>query len=210
MGCRVLLADDHTLFRQGLRALLEREGFEVVGEAGDGSEAVRFARELRPDVAVLDLAMPRLNGMDAARELRAALPLMRTVLLTVHNDQQYVVAALNAGVKGYVLKTQASTDLVEAIRSAMKGDRYLSPGLSTGVAEAIARDGGAAPDPLTMREREVLQLVAEGKSSRVIGQILKISPKTAEAHRTRIMKKLGIHETAGLVRYAIRNGLIEA
>lgn len=210
MRCRVLLADDHPLFRQGVRALLEREGFEVIAEAGDGAAAVRLARDLQPDVAALDLSMPILNGVDAARELRTDLPKIRTVLLTVHAENQYVLAALRAGVTGYVLKNQASADLVQAIQSAAKGERYLSPGVSAVVVEAFLNQTDVPPDPLSPRERQVLQLVAEGKSTRAIAELLGVSVKTAESHRTRIMKKLEIHETAGLVRYAIRHGIVEA
>jgi DNA-binding NarL/FixJ family response regulator len=206
---RILLADDHTLVRQGLRALLEREGLEVVAEAGDGQAAVRVARERCPDVAVLDFSMPLLNGRDAAREILRACPRTRAILLTMHSEDQYVLDALQAGVKGYVLKAQASEDLVRAIHEVQRGMMYLSPGVSQAVVDASLNKAELPRDPLTSREREVLQLVAEGKSTKEIAKLLAISFKTAESHRTRIMKKTDIHETAGLVRYAVRRGLIQ-
>lgn len=209
MACRILLADDHTLFRQGVRALLEREGLSVVAEASDGSEAVRLARDLRPDAAVLDVSMPVRNGIEAARELRTLRPPVPALLLTVHFETPYVAEAFRAGAAGYVLKTQASSDLAQAIRAVVRGERYVSPGVSDAVVDAI-RDGAAAARPvLTGRERQLLQLVAEGRSTRAIAALLGVSPKTAESHRARVMKKLGIHETAGLVRYAVREGLVE-
>ncbi|PYM07581.1 MAG: DNA-binding response regulator [Candidatus Rokuibacteriota bacterium] len=210
MPLRVLLADDHLLFRQGLRALLEREALHVVGEADNGHEAVRLARELRPDVAVLDLAMPLLNGLDAAREIHQASPRTRTILLTMHTEDPYVGKALQAGIKGYVLKTQASADLIQAIREVHRGAIYLSPGVSRAVVDAYLAKTELPIDPLTARERQVLQLVAEGKTTKEVAVLLGISVKTAESHRTRIMQKLDIHETASLVRYAIREGLTQA
>ena len=210
MPLRVLLADDHLLFRQGLRALLEREALHVVGEADNGHEAVRLARELRPDVAVLDLAMPLLNGLDAAREIHQASPRTRTILLTMHTEDPYVGKALQAGIKGYVLKTQASADLIQAIREVHRGAIYLSPGVSRAVVDAYLAKTELPIDPLTARERQVLQLVAEGKTTKEVAALLGISVKTAESHRTRIMQKLDIHETASLVRYAIREGLTQA
>lgn len=209
MPIRVLLADDHLIVRQGLRDLLDREGFKVVGEAGDGREAVRLAREHRPDVAVLDLSMPLLNGLDAAREILHASPRTAPILLTMHTEDTYVVDALSAGVRGYVLKTQAAADLVQAIRDVSRGNVYLSAQLAGVLAHAVTHKAAASPDPLTPREREVLQLVAEGKTTKEIASLLGVSVKTAESHRARIMDKLNIHETAGLVRYAIRRGLIQ-
>ncbi len=209
MPIRILLADDHAIVREGLRALLEREGFEVVGEAGDGHEAIQGAERLRPDVAVLDLAMPLLNGLEAARTILRSLPQTRTILLTVHTEDQYVLEALRAGISGYVLKTQAKADLVQAIREVSKGGIYVSPGVSRTLVQAYLARADLPPDPLTPRERQVLQLIAEGKTTKEIARLLGVSVKTAEAHRTRIMAKLDIHETAGLVRYAIRRGLIQ-
>ena len=209
MPTRILLADDHTLVRQGLKALLEGKGFEVVAEAGDGQEAVRAARERCPDIAVLDFSMPLLNGRDAAREILRVCPRARAILLTMHAEDQYVLDALQIGVRGYVLKAQAADDLVLAIREVQRGMMYLSPGVSQAVVNASMSRTELPRDPLTSREREVLQLVAEGKSTKEIARLLAISFKTAESHRTRIMKKTDIHETAGLVRYAVRRGLIQ-
>jgi len=206
---RILLADDHLIFRQSLKGLLEREGFQIIGEAADGQEAVRRARDLSPDVAVLDLAMPLLNGLDAAREIVRASPRTRPILLTMHTEDPYVMEALRAGIKGYVLKTQPSTDLVQAIQEVSRGRIYLSPGISRTVVDAYLAKTELPPDPLSPREREVLQLVAEGKTTKEIARLLGVSVKTAENHRTRIMAKLDIHETAGLVRYAIRHGIIQ-
>jgi DNA-binding NarL/FixJ family response regulator len=206
---RILLADDHAIVRQGLKALLEREGFAVVAEADDGQAAVRLARERCPDVAVLDFSMPLLNGLDAAVEIIRACPRAKAILLTMHTDDHYVLSALQAGVKGYVVKTQASSDLVRAIHEVLRGMMYLSPGISQAVVQAYLAKSEMPRDPLTSREREVLQLVAEGKSTKEVAGLLGISFKTAESHRTRILKKLDLHETAGLVRYAVRRGLIQ-
>ena len=209
MPTRILLADDHLIVRQGLKALLEREGFSVVAEVADGQEAIRSARERCPDIAVLDFGMPLLNGLGAAREILQACPRAKAILLTMHTEDHYVLEALQAGVKGYVVKTQASADLIRAIHEVLRGMMYLSPGVSQAVVEAYLAKSELPVDPLTPREREVLQLVAEGKSTKEIAQLLGISFKTAESHRTRIMKKTSIHETAGLVRYAVRRGLIQ-
>ncbi len=209
MPTRILLADDHQIVRQGLKALLEREGFAVVAEVADGQEAIRAARERCPDVAVLDFGMPLLNGLGAAQQILHACPRAKAILLTMHTEDHYVLEALQAGVKGYVVKTQASADLIRAIHEVQRGMMYLSPGISQAVVDAYLAKSDVPPDPLTAREREVLQLVAEGKSTKEIAQLLGISFKTAESHRTRIMKKTSIHETAGLVRYAVRRGLIQ-
>ena len=206
---RVVLADNHALVRQGLRALLEAEGLQVVGEAADGLEAVRLAESLHPDVALLDVGMPLLNGIDAAREIQRVSRSTRTTLLTRHDEDQYVTEALRAGVKGYVLKRQAATDLVAAIRQACRNEVYLSPGISRAVVSAYRAREEVSTEPLTPRERQVLQLVGEGKSTKDVAALLGISVKTAESHRTRLMRKLDIHETASLVRYAIRRGLVQ-
>ena len=210
MPTRVLLADDHLIVRQGLRALLEGEGFEVMAEVGDGQEAVKAARQRCPDVAVLDYAMPALNGLDAAREMLRVCPRAKAILLTMHTDDRYVLEALRAGIKGYVVKTQAAADLVRAIQEVRRGMMYLSPGISQTIVQAFLTKSDVPADPLTQREREVLQLVAEGNTTKQVAGRLGISFKTAESHRMRIMKKLDVHETAGLVRYAVRRGLIQA
>ena len=209
MTIRVVLADDHQLVRQGLKALLEREGFQVAGEASDGQEALRLVPNVCPDVAIFDISMPILNGLDAARELKKSAPRTKTVLLTQHDEDQYVTEALRAGVRGYVLKNQAATDLVHAIQQVCRGEIYLSPSISRTVVEAFLSKTALPTDPLTSRERQILQLIGEGKSSKEIAALLGISIKTAESHRTRLMRKLDIHELASLVRYAIRRGLVQ-
>lgn len=208
MPCRVLLADDHQIFRQGLRRLLEAAGHEIVGEASDGREALKLARTLCPDIAVLDLSMPLLNGLDAGREMRRFAPEIKIILLTMYTDKGYVLQALRAGARGYVLKTQAAEDLILAIRQILRGETYLSPGVAASVVDAVLENASAAADPLTARERQILQLVAEGNTTKEIARLLNVSFKTAESHRNHIMKKLDIHEVAGLVRYAIRQGLL--
>ncbi len=209
MATRILLADDHAIVRQGLRLLLQREGFEVVGEAVNGQEAVRLATESCPDVAVLDYGMPLLNGVGAAREIQQACPLAKVILLTMHADDRYVLEAVRLGVKGYVVKTQASTDLVRAIHEVLRGMMYLSPRVSRTLVQAYLAKSELPLDPLTPREREVLQLVAEGKTTREVAGVLGISVKTAESHRTHILRKLDTPNIAGLVRYAIRQGLVK-
>jgi len=209
MPTRILLADDHVIVRQGLRALLERAGLEVVGEAADGHEAVRLAGDLHPDVAILDFAMPRLNGLDAAKEVRRRSSATRTILLTMHTEDHYVLEALQAGVSGYVVKTQAAGDLVRAIHEVCRKAIYLSPVVSRAIVDAYRGKATPQVDLLSSRERQVLQLVAEGKTTKEIATLLGVSVKTAESHRTRLMRKLEIHDTAGLVRYAIRRGLIQ-
>jgi len=210
MRLRITLAEDHTIVLEGLRALLEKEGFEIVGEAQDGRSAVDLAGRLKPDIAILDIAMPALNGIDAAREILRASPDTRTILLTIHEENQYVVEALRAGVRGYLLKTRAASDLVKAIKEVSHGALYISPGPSLDVVKSFLENKDVKASPLSPREREVLQLIAEGKSTKEVGAILGISVKTAESHRRRIMEKLDIHETATLVRYAIRQGVIQA
>jgi two-component system response regulator NreC len=210
MAIRVVLADDHVLVRQSLKSLLEREGFQVVGEASDGQEAIRRVESLRPDIAVMDISMPTLNGIDAARELSRSFPKTKSILLTQHDEDQYISEALEAGVKGYVLKSQVANDLVQAIKQVSRGQAYLSPGVSRAVMDAFRSKSKKPRDPLTARERQVLQLIAEGKSTKDIASLLGISVKTAESHRTRLMRKLDIHETASLVRYAVRRGIVQA
>ena len=209
MRTRVLLADDHTIVRQGLRLLLQREGFEVVAEAADGVEAVRLATETCPDVAVLDFAMPHLNGLGATRGIMAACPRTKIVMLTMHSEDRYVLEAVRLGVQGYVVKSQAPTDLARAIHEVLRGMTYLSPLVSRTLVQAYLSKSELPADPLTPREREVLQLVAVGKTTKEVAGALGISFKTAESHRTHILKKLDAPNTASVVRYAIRQGLIQ-
>ncbi len=210
MPTRILLADDHALVRQGLKAFLEKQGFQVVAEVSDGQETLRSVEKTEPDVAIIDINMPVLNGVDAARELKKSSPRTKVVVLTQHDENQYVTESLRAGVSGYVLKSQAADDLVQAIQEVCRGSIYLSPNISRAVVDAYLSKTHDLADPLSGRERQVLQLVGEGKSTKDIAVQLGISVKTAESHRARLMKKLDIHETASLVRYAIRHGLIQA
>lgn len=210
MPTRILLVDDHALVRHGLRSLLEREGFSVVGEACDGLEAMELCQSLIPDLVVMDISMPSQNGLNAAREIQKYCDKSKVILLTQHSEDMYIADALEAGVAGYVLKSQASSDLVHAIRQVAGGQVYISPGISGAVLSAYRSRIDKKNDVLTLRERQVLQLIAEGKTTRDVASLLFISVKTAETHRTRLMQKLDIHETAGLVRYAIRRGLVQA
>lgn len=209
MGLRILLADDHPVFRQGLRALLEREKFEVVGEASDGLEAIAAAERLQPQIVVIDLAMPSLNGIDALREIVKRVPRTKAVLLTMHTEEYRVLEALRAGAKACVSKSQAAEHLLQAIKDVSAGGVYLSPHVSGAVVQAYLAKTELPYDPLTPRERQVLQLIAEGKTTKETAAVLDVSVKTAETHRTNLMEKLDIHSTAGLVRYAIRRGLLQ-
>jgi DNA-binding NarL/FixJ family response regulator len=209
MSLRIIIADDHVMVRQGLKALLEREKYKVVGEASDGLEAVQLAKSLHPDLCLLDLAMPNLNGMDCAREVLKDAPRTRVIILTMHSEDHYVLAALRSGATGYVVKSRAAADLLQAIREVQRGHFYLSPGVSGAVVAAYLAKSELPADPLTTRERQVLQLIAEGKTTKEAAGMLEISVKTAESHRSRIMQKLQVHETAGLVRHAIRLGLTQ-
>jgi len=209
MNTRVLVADDHPVVRQGLKSLLTREGFSVVGEAADGREALRQVEALHPEVALLDLGMPGLNGLDAAREIIQSSAGTKVVILTQHTEEPYILEALRAGVHGYVLKSQSVSDVVQAIRDVTRGKLYVSPAISEVVVSAYRGQTRLPADLLTTREREVLQLVAEGKSTKKIAEILGIAQKTAESHRSHLMVKLGIHQVAGLVRYAVRRGLVQ-
>jgi len=209
MPIRVVLADDHVLVRQGLKSLLEHEKFQVIAEASDGQEAVQLAEKHGPDIALMDISMPTLNGIDAARQLAKTSSRTKTILLTQHDEELYIHEALEAGVRGYVLKSQVASDLVHAIEQVHQGGFYLSPGVSQVVVEAYRGRMDRATDPLSVRERQVLQLIAEGKSTKDVASILGIGVKTAESHRSRLMQKLDIHETASLVRYAVRRGLVQ-
>jgi DNA-binding NarL/FixJ family response regulator len=209
MPIRVILADDHHIVRQGLRLVLEKEHIEVLGEASDGLEAIRLIQELLPEIAVVDLDMPGLDGLGVLRETARLSPQTRTIILTRHMEEPYAVEALRIGARGYVLKTQASTDLVSAIRHVDRGEVYLSPKISKAVVQAYLTNVEGPHGQLSVRERQVLQLVGEGHSTKKIASLLGISVKTVDTHRTKVMEKLDIHQTAGLVRYAIRNGLLE-
>ncbi len=206
----IVIADDHLMFRQALTALLNSEGFNVVGEAANGHEAVRLARQHQPQIAVLDFSMPLLNGVDAAQEILRQSPQSQVVLLTMYSDDVYALEALKAGIRGYVLKNQAAADLVSAIREVSNGAVYLSPGISESVVKALLLKQDQPTELLTCRERQVLQLIAEGKTTKDIAELLHLSVKTAESHRSHIMQRLDIHNIAHLVRYAIRRGIIRA
>lgn len=208
VALRVVIADDHAIVRQGVKHLLEHEGFDVVGEASDGREALKVVTEMGPDVAVLDFSMPHLDGLDTAREIAQTSPRTRTVLLTQHAEEPYVVRALHAGIKGYVLKSQTAVELIDAIQEVVRGGIYFSPRVSGAIFHAYQGKKEGA-NHLSEREQQVLKLVAEGKTTKEVAQSLSISIKTADSHRSRIMSKLNIHDTAGLVRYAIREGLVQ-
>jgi DNA-binding NarL/FixJ family response regulator len=209
---RVLLVDDHTLVRAGLRSLLESlHEVEVVGEAGDGHEALRLAEALRPDVVLLDVGMPGLNGLEVAGRLATSDTSIRVLILSMHTSEEYVLRALRAGCAGYLLKGSAVSELEMAVRAVARGEIYLSPAVSKRVVDDyVSRTGGAADplDALTPRQREILQLAAEGHSSKEIARTLGLSPRTVEAHRAQLMERLDIHDLAGLVRFALRVGLV--
>ncbi len=211
---RVILADDHHLVRQGIRALLENAGdIEVVGEAADGQEAIELVADLTPDVVVMDVAMPRRDGLQATERIRALYVATQVVILSMYSDQTLVRQALRNGAKGYLLKRSLSQELLLAVRAASQGQTYLSPGISGPIVSDFLRLQAEAEEPgaferLTPREREVLQLVTEGHTNRAIAQILNISVRTVEKHRANLMSKLDIHDLAGLVRFAIKHGLV--
>ena len=211
---RILLADDHALVRRGVRLILDNEpDLTVVGEAGDGAEAITMARAERPDLAILDIAMPRLTGLQAARELSRLMPDLRILILTMYDNEQYFFEALKAGASGYVLKSVADRDLVEACRAAIRGEPFLYPGAVASLIRNYldrVRDGESVPaKAITDREEEILKLVAEGNSSKEIADLLFISVKTVERHRANLLQKLGLKDRLELTRYAIRAGLIE-
>ncbi len=211
-AARILLGDDHALVRRGLRLILDSEpDLTVVAEAGDGAEAVELAKIHRPDIAILDIAMPRLTGLQATRELARSLPETRVLILTMYDNEQYVLEALQAGAVGYVLKSVADRDLVEACRAAMRNEPFLYPGAINALIRNVldrTRQGRAAK-VITDREEEILKLVAEGHSSKEIAEMLVISVKTVERHRANLLQKLGLRDRLDLTRYAIRAGLIE-
>jgi DNA-binding NarL/FixJ family response regulator len=209
---RVLLADDHTIVRAGIRGLLlGLSGVDVVGETGDGQEVLRSAAALRPDVVLLDIGLPGLNGLEVAGRLVALDLCIRVLILSMHTSEEYVLRALRAGCAGYLLKGSAVAELEVALRAVARGETYLSPAVSKRVVDDYVSRTGGVVDPLealTQRQREVLQLAAEGHSSKEIARRLDLSVKTVEAHRSQIMERLGLHDLAGLVRFAVRVGLV--
>ena len=207
---RILLADDHGIVRQGFRMILAAQpDMEILGEASNGREAVELAEKLQPDVVVMDVAMPELNGIEATRRLATSAPHTRVLALSMHKDSVYVREILKAGARGYLLKDAFDRDLVAAVRSVARGEGYLSPAVSDAVLTDYRRHVTDPVDLLTSREREVLQMIAEGKTNKEVATILNLSVYTVDAHRGRIMEKLNLHSTPELVRFAIRNGLVE-
>jgi DNA-binding NarL/FixJ family response regulator len=215
---RILVADDHEIVRQGLRALLEAQaGWQIVGEAVDGREAVEKAKRLRPDIVVLDVSMPNLNGLEATRQIRKALPSTEVLILTMHDSEPLVREVLEAGARGYVLKSDAGRELMTALQTVHEHRPYLTSRVSEIVLDGFLRSGGGSDSPappprsvrLSPREREIAQLLAEGKSNKEVASTLDISVKTAETHRTNLMRKLDLHSISELVRYAIRNKMVE-
>ena len=207
---RIILADDHALVRQGFRMILAAQpDMEIVGEAGNGREAVELAEKLKPDLVVMDVTMPELNGIEATRRLAASTPRTRVLALSMHKDSVYVREILRAGARGYLLKDSVDADLLAAVRAVANGDGYLSPGVSDAVLTDYRRHVTDPIDLLTTREREVLQMIAEGKTNKEIATSLSLSVYTVEAHRGRVMEKLNLHSTGELVRFALRNGLID-
>ena len=208
---RVIVADDHGIVRSGVRMLLDQqEGMQVVAEAEDGVAAVEAALKHRPDAIVLDVSMPRMTGIQATHEIKQHLPDVAVVLLSMHDDQRYFYEALKAGAAGYVLKRSADTQLVDALRSALRGEPFISPVAEEGIIRSWLEEGGPQESELTPRELEVVKLIAEAHTNKQIAQILHVSEKTVESHRGNVLAKLGMRDRVELVRYAIRRGLIEA
>jgi DNA-binding NarL/FixJ family response regulator len=208
---RVLVADDHGIVRSGIRLLLERQpDVEVVAEAGDGVEALECAQAERPDLCILDVAMPRMTGLQAAREIRAHVPQAAVLILSMHDDERYLFEALRAGASGYVLKREADQDLVAAIRAIERGEPFLTNAAERNLVRQWMEEGAEGPrEPLTQREQEVVKLIAEAHTNVQIAQILHLSEKTVESHRGNVLHKLGMRDRVELVRYAIRRGLVE-
>lgn len=210
---RLILVDDHALLRAGMRALLDQiPGVSVIGEAGDGRAGMELIHTTQPDVVLLDIAMPGLNGLEALERIRKEDPAVKVVILSMHANEEYVLKAMRAGAAGYLLKNSKPAELEQALETVQAGETHLSPGVARHVAEYLQRAGNA-DDPLaqlTPRQREILQLIAEGQSTKEIADTLKISVKTVEMHRAQLMERLQIHDVAGLVRYAIRIGLVDA
>ncbi|HET7546699.1 MAG TPA: response regulator transcription factor [Usitatibacter sp.] len=210
MTIRVLLVDDHAIVRDGLRFLLEAHGdFEVVGGAANGRDAVRAARELQPDVVIMDLAMPELNGTEATQQIHDACPATQVLVLSMHSTAEHIYRAFQAGAQGYLLKESAGPELLAAVRTVHAGRRYLSQKIAETMVDDYIRERHAASplDSLSARERQILQSIAEGKSSAETARALSLSPKTVETYRSRMMKKLGLDDFAALVRFAIQHGL---
>jgi len=209
---RVVLADDHVLVRSGIRSLLEQmSGVEVVGEAGNGREAVKLIKQLKPDVVLMDVAMSQMNGIEATERINKADKDVRVIILSMHSNEEYVLQAIQAGASGYLLKDAATLELELAVRAVSRNEMYLSPGISKHVIESYRKRTVSSSKPigqLTPRQREILQLIAEGRTTKEIANILGIAIKTVETHRTQMMERLDIHDIAGLVRYSIRVGLI--
>ena len=210
MSVRVVFADDHPFIRSGVETALFGSEFDIVASVATGAEALAAIAQHDPEIAILDVSMPVLNGLDAMRGIQRVSPRTRTIFLTMYAERPFVLRAMQAGARGYVLKSQAAQEVLRAIRAVLRGAVYLGPDVAALLVEAYRHADGELDDPLTLREREVLQLVGEGRTTKAIAGVLGISFKTAESHRNRIMKKLDIHETAGLVRYAIRRGLLRA
>jgi DNA-binding NarL/FixJ family response regulator len=207
---RILLADDHAVVRQGFKMILAAQpDMEIVGEAGNGRDAVELTEKLQPDVAVMDVAMPELNGIEATRRLATSTPRTRVLALSMHKDSVYVREILRAGARGYLLKDALAGDLLSAVRAVAKGEGYLSPAVSDAVLNDYRRHVTDPIDLLTSREREVLQMIAEGKTNKEIAAVLNLSVYTVDAHRGRIMEKLNLHSVNELVRFAVRKGLID-
>ena len=207
---RILLADDHAVVRQGFKMILgSQSDMEIVGEAGNGREAVELAENLKPDIVVMDVAMPELNGIEATRRMATAVPHARVVALSMHKDNVYVREILRAGARGYLLKDSVAGDLVSAIRAVAQGEGYISPAVSNAVLDDYRKHVTNPIDLLSSREREVLQMLAEGKTNKEIAVVLNLSVYTVDAHRGRIMEKLNVHSINELVRFAVRNGLID-
>jgi two-component system, NarL family, response regulator NreC len=211
---RILLADDHTIVRQGLRKILEaRPQWEVVAEAADGREAVKQAEELKPDVAIVDVAMPMLNGIEAVRQIARKVSGTRVLVLSMHNDEAYVTQMLRAGAAGYLLKDSADVDLLQAVEAVAAGKSFFSPAIARVIADDYVRqlaDRGVSDryELLSEREREIFQLIAEGKTNKEIAALLFLSPSTVDTHRSRVMEKLDVHSAAEIVLYAVRKGVI--
>jgi len=206
---RIVIADDHTLVRAGLVGLLTRMAdVEVAGEAADGRAALKLIKDLQPDIAILDISMPELNGLDAAEKMKQVSPKTKVIILSMHANEEYVAQALKAGASGYLLKDAATAELDMAVKVVAQGQFYLSPAISRQVVDSYLQGGPTGLDLLSPRQREILQLIAEGKSTREIAEILHLSVKTIETHRAQLMDRLDIHDVAGLIRYALRKGLI--